>query len=1114
MTKLRKTALAFGTACAVAFTGGFAALNALPANADTKSGNRGYYGTKLDGIAGAFYDELVKMTEDPDGEGTELSTLRKGESHTVTNNTVITQTLAAEYAAGDMNLIKQFGAALDCFRYDYADLFYVNFDRLTVHVTEKKTETGGGSEEGDGNGGTGSEPTTPETQDGEGVDGSEGDPTPDPTPDPAPEYVITIGAGRAVSYLLFDPDELNGTAEAPEPPSGGNEGGEPGGEPTTLATKEGEGEAVLTLYGKYVSAYEALIEKVNNVLQPPAEGGEAPAAITYSNFSVEERVKAVNKVLGESFTYGFGNNYVNTTYFITEANKPNASSEGFARLFKTVMHTLEVDDCLIVSGYYMVNGTAKACTWNYVKDGGKWYGVDVANNLTNDNKYLLATGDVFFLDHYENGVVSLSNYQLKYPETGEFAFENYHVVTGEIQVANGALGNRNGIVVVEYNGERGVLSIRVKNGEEWGAWTALNNYETDNRFNIPQTPEPPSGGNEGGEPGGEPTTPETKEGEDVGDGSGDGNGDTPPVIDETNCKVAYDAEKGLYYLFDLEDGKYEIAIVKDGAVVERNETVAESIDQKVVSIPLAENDLRLKAQELKETAFEITFGSKVKIGNGTEVVVDFTVDSLEGAELEFVKKMCTLGTATLSEDGNTLSFQFKPCALTQYSGLKYTFTFPNLVEDAENGTAVPQSYSVVFKYEGNAIRATGVSVGSNLYTDIVTQPSLVFNNDLSLSGWKYDGIDANDNMIGALALTAGKINVSEDLNAALKEAVTANGAIFDEGAFNVAAPSDGEGEGGEGTPVTPNSVEAYSLNLTLDGKAVTIPSGSALKLSFPYPAGHGPQEGDDTVYKIFQFNKDESGNIDYTAAPAVLDVVAARQGLIAAVNDPSANFVIVAFDKAKIKGDSKVVLTETTGVGGSIGGSPVNKVSATGSQTYTIKADDGYVLDSVSVNGVAKDLPEGNNGTYTFSLNGADLTNTTFNVLRVEFRPAGENVSADDYKVTNGSAAGFVTGQLERGEYSADEKNSIITDYPVGGIIFAPKPPVIPNTASTQMQMIIVLSVVGGIALIGAIAIIYCGAIRPKILREREEEAARIAAQREKRANRNRSGSSYDSKRR
>lgn len=1034
--------MAFGTACAVAFTGGFAALNALPANADTKSGNRGYYGTKLDGIAGAFYDELVKMTEDPDGEGTELSTLRKGESHTVTNNTVITQALAAEYAAGDMNLIKQFGAALDCFRYDYADLFYVNFDRLTVHVTEKKTETGGG-----------------------------------------------------------------------------NEGGEPGGEPTTLATKEGEGEAVLTLYGKYVSAYEALIEKVNNVLQPPAEGGEAPAAITYSNFSVEERVKAVNKVLGESFTYGFGNNYVNTTYFITEANKPNASSEGFARLFKTVMHTLEVDDCLIVSGYYMVNGTAKACTWNYVKDGGKWYGVDVANNLTNDNKYLLATGDVFFLDHYENGVVSLSNYQLKYPETGEFAFENYHVVTGEIQVANGALGNRNGIVVVEYNGERGVLSIRVKNGEEWGAWTALNNYETDNRFNIPQTPEPPSGGdegggNEGGEPGGEPTTPETKEGEDVGDGSGDGNGDTPPTIDETNCKVAYDAEKGLYYLFDLENGKYEIAIVKDGAVVERNETVAESIDQKVVSIPLAENDLRLKAQELKETAFEITFGSKVKIGNGTEAVVDFTIDSLEGAELEFVKKMCTLGTATLSEDGNTLSFQFKPCALTQYSGLKYTFTFPNLVEDAENGTAVPQSYSVVFKYEGNTIRATGVSVGSNLYTDIVTQPSLVFNNDLSLSGWKYDGIDANDNMIGALALTAGKINVSEDLNAALKEAVTANGAIFDEGAFNVAAPSDGEGEGGEGTPVTPNSVEAYSLNLTLDGKAVTVPSGTALKLSFPYPAGHGPQEGDDTVYKIFQFNKDESGNIDYTAAPAVLDVVAARQGLIAAVNDPSANFVIVAFDKAKIKGDSKVVLTETTGVGGSIGGSPVNKVSATGSQTYTIKADDGYVLDSVSVNGVAKDLPEGNNGTYTFSLNGADLTNTTFNVLRVEFRPAGENVSADDYKVTNGSAAGFVTGQLERGEYSADEKNSIITDYPVGGIIFAPKPPVIPNTASTQMQMIIVLSVVGGIALIGAIAIIYCGAIRPKILREREEEAARIAAQREKRANRNRSGSSYDSKRR
>lgn len=1163
MTKLRKTALAFGTACAIAFTGGLAALNAIPAVADGESvtitiSNNGYYGKQLEKraetnedykIAIAFYNELVSMNTAAEGE---LSEFRQGLDHEISDaaKAVVANAVKAYAEEGTMTLVKQFGAALDCFRYDYPDLFYINFDLLTINVLdvtpEPPQEEDTPEEESD---------AIPVPHDGEeeGEVDPDPEPEPDPEPDPEPEiervYTVVIGAGRAKSYLLFDSDDLNGkTEEEPAPEDTPVEEAETEGE----GENEGEGEtpepaAPTTLYGKYEAAYTALKAKVDAAIKGEGEDAES---VVVENASLEDKVIAVNKVLGESFTYGFGNDYVNTTYVLAlEDNKPNASSEGFARLFKKLMEDLNTD-CLLVSGYYVVNGTAKACMWNYVKDSDGWYAVDVANNLTTNNAYCFVTGDVFLLDHFENGVVSLSNHKLEYPD---LVINNYNVVTGALQVANGSLGDRNAIVVAEYKGEGGVLSIKLE-GEE--GWTALSAYELDNRYNIPAetTPviPPEEGGDEEGpkeEGGEEEVTPEEEAEEGEGEGGGEGGGeenppsgdeeeDPPTTIDATNCKVAYDEAKGLYYLFGLEEGKYQIAIVNDGKEVEINETVADSI-KEVVAIPLQPNDKRLTAQPIAKTTITIEFGAPVQISEGEEVKVDFTVGALTGDELAFVKNLCTLGKATLQEDNKTLIFDFTPCALTQYSGLKYTFTFSNLIEKVEEGQeakAVPGSYALVFKYENEAIKTSGVSVGSDLYTDIVTQPSLVFNNDLSISGWKYDGKTANDNMISALALSVGKTAESEALTNGIKEAVAANTTLFNEGAFVVpVAPSEGEGEGeGEGEapaePVTPNTVETYSLNLTLDGKAVTIPEGSYLKLAFPYPDGCEPKddgaEADNTIFKVFQFKKDEKGNIDY-ANYEILDVVAARQGLVVAVNDPSATFAIVAFEKDDIKNNErKAVLTETSGVGGTVKestGKPVNTLANSSADkiVYTITPKEGYELDYILVDGVEQTLPEINNGAYTFTLSGdsTDLSKVTYNTVRVEFKPVvAEGETGKNYSVSKNAASAFVKDQLERKGYSNDEKNSIDRDYPVGGLIYQEPEPIIipepepPNTLSSNMQMIIILSIVGGLVVIGVISIIYCGAIRPKILREREEEAERIAAQRERRANRNkmRSGSSYD----
>ena len=195
MTKMKKSAVAFGVACALTLTGGLAALKTLPAFAEEVT-EGGYYGKHLaNPLAVAFYDELVQMTKDPDGEGPELSEFRMGANHTVTNETLLAA--IEDFEGGDRTLVKQFGAALDSFRYDYADLFYINFDLLTFDITKAEIKD---EEPGDEEGGQ----DGPEAVDEEGSQDPQDPNNPtDPKPEgPKYEYVFTIGAGRGQSYFI------------------------------------------------------------------------------------------------------------------------------------------------------------------------------------------------------------------------------------------------------------------------------------------------------------------------------------------------------------------------------------------------------------------------------------------------------------------------------------------------------------------------------------------------------------------------------------------------------------------------------------------------------------------------------------------------------------------------------------------------------------------------------------------------------------------------------------------------------------------------------------------------------------------------------------------------
>ncbi len=84
----------------------------------------GYYGSKLtDPAAIAFYQALETMD------------FKSGTNVSVDDPSVLS--LARGYAAGDDALIRQFGAAVDSFRYDHTEFFYVDWDMLSVKVGKK-----------------------------------------------------------------------------------------------------------------------------------------------------------------------------------------------------------------------------------------------------------------------------------------------------------------------------------------------------------------------------------------------------------------------------------------------------------------------------------------------------------------------------------------------------------------------------------------------------------------------------------------------------------------------------------------------------------------------------------------------------------------------------------------------------------------------------------------------------------------------------------------------------------------------------------------------------------------------------------------------------------------
>lgn len=160
---------------------------------------------------------------------------------------------------------------------------------------------------------------------------------------------------------------------------------------------------------------------------------------------------------------------------------------------------------------------------------------------------------------------------------------------------------------------------------------------------------------------------------------------------------------------------------------------------------------------------------------------------------------------------------------------------------------------------------------------------------------------------------------------------------------------------------------SYNINLTLcrvqwEGLA----DGMSIRITCGFPAGYGPEDAGVT-FKAYHYIKDEAGNI---TGIEEIPCTITPYGLLITVSSFSP-FVIAA-----VKGETDTS-EKTVQLIADVGG----KISATGekagavtlkkgeSVTVNVKADDGYVIDTVEASGVKKDV---NHDSFTISYDDID----------------------------------------------------------------------------------------------------------------------------------------------
>ncbi|MCH5152868.1 MAG: immunoglobulin domain-containing protein [Clostridiales bacterium] len=900
-----------------------------------------YYGLQLDTAEQkAFYQAMQQMAKlDPSGS----SIFIRGEDYDLVANNHVTQSQLEAYANGDNTLLDAMGAARDAFYTDYDDIFYVDFEYLSLRVTQ----------------------------------------------DTSGNYHACLGAGRSDTYW----------------------------------TKGFESEAQIR---SAITEYQTELNKIVN-LAKAAEATDEQKEDYGDEFAIQiAQIRKAHAEIAKRSVYRLeskasaGNEkHVRTPYGTLVVGE--ALCEGYSRAFKAVMDKLDVPCVLINGGYRHTETQIEEHMWTYVQLlDGKWYAVDMTfDDINLDDKvngkevgrspveqfdreanarainemgyyyseeYFLKGSMIMDVHHALSPYKSAVQYAFSYPELSFYNVGSEETVTEYIKVVQApsveasnstdiyisvlidgewcgheAAAKKGYYFLIRYEGnylpekigggkltggdlvtddEEGTFKAEYSTGYVWayvynptfpeplygnlyseGDYSVIRNESKALGFEVAVTTTPP------------------RDYHNTGD------------IDKIAQMTTFTGDPSVFYArtgflpVKYGDPNYQPAphIVRATPVTTSRLAVGPTYEVKIEYDQLL---MLPEGQDFQYSVYGMRPGGEILKGTNAVPISVITNVQWYGGEL-----------TDEGFDNSYVTFTFTPSKYFAHDSIYYMFDF-NLIG--------VNSGKQVNTLEYAASNSTGYcSLGVPGYNwRIFGQPQLLEADDLSREGW----IDSNGNTITntkdrlALVVTTPSQQQNKEMNSLIENELGFGQDDVDKGGF-----------------------ESFTYNIQLTiCKACVIKTGEAVRVSIGFPEGFTYDSWMDGVtFTMYHFIHDEQNNI---TGVEEIPITVTPLGLIIQVNSFSPFALVVT------KGDAQQDPEKTVVIHNSNGGSAyATEEDGTHSKTFsinegesrnvTIKANSGYVIQSIKINGVVE--PTNFESTKTLTLSYKDLTAQT--IIEVNF---------------------------------------------------------------------------------------------------------------------------------
>ncbi len=674
---------------------------------------------------------------------------------------------------------------------------------------------------------------------------------------------------------------------------------------------------------------------INNIEEAISDYNAAISLITSNISSAQsysEKVRDAYEATMETTVYklekdaGADRDFVRTTYGAVVKNK--AVCEGYARTFKAICDRLNIP-CVLVQGVYIIEDsisgakTPREHMWNYVKmNDGKWYLCDTTmedDNTSGGSDYYLKNGTELVEFYQADTVLSEAQIDFRYPT---LSLTSYSPVSDAISV-KAITTDTEDYDLVSYLG-KGIAAAKADGKyflyRFYDEGALIGNWGYVELF-IEQLLALMQNGS---------TL------EDV---------DTPSGFKDS-------VFGNLAHCFAMT----EVAPPTGKEITAPNYMVYEGEENQIEDIT------RIYGVEWEKSApmpaKVSTNTSRLLVGKTYDIVVEFTEDMELPANVQTI--LPTLftsvnpnGEANLSsvisdvewaEDNvfNKVKFKFTPRTEYAYDACNYYIGFENL-----KGVESEKTPDPIMLYAVNQPHFACPRIPNDSNIVYASQPQLIANSDLSLEGWKYsDNTSVDATLPARLALTATKYSSDDEAEAKLEleaDEVT-NG-------------------------VNILQTATFDLSLHLCRAQIDYLGGKKVKVLVPFPEGYTATTAG-VHFKAYHFKKDNTIE--------EIDCYTNKNGIVM-LCDAFSPYTIAVCEGVV---STKSILVNVDGYG-SVSGDEITTLSSGENASFIVTAREGYIIDSVKVNGEA--LGVSNNTETTLNLNYADLdsANTTVEVVFV-----------------------------------------------------------------------------------------------------------------------------------